>query len=150
MHRAVDEAEKVGSRLFRPSQLGLLAVAYATIGRPERAVALFDEGLEIARRSGEMEAAPALYRLRARSVTSSNRDEALQNLKASLALARLQSSWTEELRTATAIARLLKGSAEQYEASRALARVCERFVGQKQFPDLLHANRVLASLVSDG
>jgi hypothetical protein len=53
-----------GNKAFAPSLHGLLAELEAATRRPESALALIDQGLEIARETGEHLMDPYLYRLR--------------------------------------------------------------------------------------
>jgi tetratricopeptide (TPR) repeat protein len=107
MRAAIDTAENMSSRLFRPTQLGTLAAAHARLGESERALALLDEALVIAARTGERRAEPSLYRLRGELLAAAGkRARGMEALQQSLSVARSQHCKADEARTAAVIARL--------------------------------------------
>jgi class 3 adenylate cyclase/tetratricopeptide (TPR) repeat protein len=107
MSAAIDTAESMSSRLFRPTQLGTLAAAHARLGEIEKALALLDEALAIAARTGERRAEPSLYRLRGELlVAAGKRARGIEALQQSLSVARSQQCKADEARTGAVIARL--------------------------------------------
>jgi tetratricopeptide (TPR) repeat protein len=150
MHQILGEADAAGTQLFRPAQLGLLGAAYAGTGRKEDALSIIDQGLEIARETQGLEAAPALLRLRAKLLSETNLAAAIEDLEASLAMARHQSARMEELRSATVLARILKDTDRRDYAKDLLARIFGTFSQGHEFPDLKQAERVLASFAAIG
>ena len=145
MHQVLEEADATGTLMFRPAQLGLLGVAYARTGRTQEALALIDRGLETARKTRGLESVPALRRLRAKTLLEWRPAEAIQELEASLAIARSQSARLEELRSATLLARMLKDTDRREYANAVLASVYGTFTQGHHFADLKQAARVLAS-----
>ncbi|MBX9588919.1 MAG: AAA family ATPase [Hyphomonadaceae bacterium] len=108
MHAAIDAAERMGSRLFRPVQLATVASAHARLGEIDRALAQVDQAIAIAGRTGERRADSALHRLRGEMLIASGRNkEGEQELLAALEIARAQQAKSEAERTARAIAKLI-------------------------------------------
>jgi class 3 adenylate cyclase/tetratricopeptide (TPR) repeat protein len=108
MQAAIDAAERSGSQLFRPVQLATLASAHARLGKNDLALALLDEAIAAAQRTGEKRADSALYRLRGEILIDTKRgNEGRQALLRSLEIALAQQAKSEEARTAKVIARLV-------------------------------------------
>ena len=63
MRAAIDMAEAMSSRLFRPVQYATLASAHSRLGQLEEASRLIEEAISIAARTGERRADAALHRL---------------------------------------------------------------------------------------
>lgn len=146
MVRLLAETEAEGSRMFRASQLGLLGVAYASIGRNDEALFHIDDGIKTAHEAFNMETMPALYRLRARTLLALQRPvEALRDVEDALSMAQSQSAQTEELRSAIMLVGMHRDS-DQREASRdLLAATYGKFEKGVRIPDLKQAERLLAS-----
>jgi tetratricopeptide (TPR) repeat protein len=107
MRAAVDVAESMSSRLFRPVQLATLAAAHARLAEMDRALALVDEAIATMARTGERRVEPALYRLRGELLFAvGRRSEGEQDLVAALRVARAQHARAEAERAQKAIARL--------------------------------------------
>jgi class 3 adenylate cyclase/tetratricopeptide (TPR) repeat protein len=108
MRAAIDRAEATSSRLFRPVHLGTLASAHARLHELDKALALLDEALMTAARTGERRADVALHRFRGELLFDiGKRSEAQHELQLSLDVARSQQARTEQGRTETVIARLI-------------------------------------------
>lgn len=108
MQAAIDAAERLGSQLFRPVQLATLASAHARLGKNDRALALLDEAIAAARRTGECRADSSLHRLRGEILIDTKRKkEGRQELLRSLEIAVAQQAKSEEARTAKTISRLV-------------------------------------------
>jgi tetratricopeptide (TPR) repeat protein len=107
MRAAIDTAESMCSRLFRPTQLGTLAAAHAKLGEVDQALALLDEALARSARTGERRAEASLHRLRGELlIAAGRRDRGLEALQQSLSVARSQHGKADEARTAAVMARL--------------------------------------------
>jgi tetratricopeptide (TPR) repeat protein len=107
MGAAIDTAEGMCSRLFRPTQLGTVASAHARLGEIGKALSLLDDALAISARTGERRADPSLHRLRGELlIATGKRARGLQALQQSLNAARSQHSRADEARTAAVMARL--------------------------------------------
>ena len=104
---AIDAAEAMNSRLFRPVHLATLAAAYARIGEIDEAFALIDEAIETARRSGEGRADSALHRARGELLAAvGKREEAGRAFAQALEIARRQKAVAEEDRARRAVEKL--------------------------------------------
>jgi tetratricopeptide (TPR) repeat protein len=118
MRAAIEAAESMCSRLFRPTQLGTLAAAHARLGEMDEALSLLDEALATAAATGERRADASLHRLRGEVlVAAGSRASGMEALQQSLAVARSQHGKADEARTATAIARL-----QQAQSGRRMVR----------------------------
>ena len=107
MRAAIDTAEGMSSRLFRPTQLGTLAAAHARLGETDKALSLLDEALATSARTGEGRADASLHRLRGELlVAAGDRAGGIEALHHALSVARSQHGKADEARTATVIARL--------------------------------------------
>lgn len=108
MQAAIDAAERLGSQLFRPVQLATLASAHARLGKNDRALALLDEAIAVAQRTGECRADSSLHRLRGEILIDTKREkEGRQEFLRSLEIAVAQQAKSEEARTAKTIAKLV-------------------------------------------
>ena len=109
MRAAIDKAEAMNSRLFRPVQLATLASAYARLGEVDDALQLVSQAIEVAERTGERRANSALHRLRGEILIGlKKRAEGERELALALEIAKAQQAKSEEARTADTIARLTR------------------------------------------
>jgi tetratricopeptide (TPR) repeat protein len=107
---AIDAAEAMSSRLFRPVHLATLASAYARLDQIDEALALIDEAIETAKRSGERRADSALHRARGELLAAiGKREDADLAFAKALEIARRQKAVTEEDRARRAAAKLVSG-----------------------------------------
>jgi hypothetical protein len=112
MRAAVDVAEGMSSRLFRPIHLGTLAAAHARLGETDAAADLLDKAFAAAARTGERRADAALHRLRGELLLAAGkRSKAERELRKALDVARSQQARAEEARIESAIARLTQAAA---------------------------------------
>ena len=146
MEKNLEQAKSAGTLMFRPAQLGLLGAAYSSQGKHEDALHLIDEGIATAQQTGGLESLPALYRLRANTLTKLMRPAAaIREAEHSLSIAQAQSARTEELRAATLLARLLSEPVRREQVLDLLSNLYAKFQHGLQIPDLKHAARVLTS-----
>ncbi len=109
MRAAVAAAESISSRLFRPVHLATLAAAHARLGEIDEALALTDQAIATAARTGERRGDSPLHRLRGELLLAVGRSsEGEQSLLAALEVARAQHARAEEERAQKAIARLIR------------------------------------------
>jgi len=115
MRAAVDAAEGMSSRLFRPVQLGMLASAHAKLREVDEALSLLDQAIATAARTGERRADSSLHRLRGELLFAMGKSsEGEQELLQALKIARSQQARPEEARTQGAIARLTRKEPPKY------------------------------------
>ena len=109
MRAAIDKAEAMNSRLFRPVQLATLASAHARLGEVDDLLQLVSQAIEMAERTGEKRANSALHRLRGEILIGlKKRAEGERELALALEIAKTQQANAEETRTADTIARLTR------------------------------------------
>jgi class 3 adenylate cyclase/tetratricopeptide (TPR) repeat protein len=107
MEAAIQKAEDMYSRLFRPIHLATLASAHARLRELDKALPLIEQALAAAARTGERRADPALHRQRGALLVAVGRhSEGEHELQLSLDVARSQGARAEQARTEEAIARL--------------------------------------------
>lgn len=107
MRAAIDAAESMSARLFRPIQLGALAAAHAKLGETDTALSLLDEAVATAARTGERRADAALHRLRGELLSAAGkRARGMRALQQAIDVARSQHHTAEEARIARAIVRI--------------------------------------------
>jgi class 3 adenylate cyclase/tetratricopeptide (TPR) repeat protein len=108
MWAAVEKAEGMSSRLFRPIHLATMASAHARLREIDKALSLVEQALATAARTGEGRADVALHRLRGELLLAiGRRSEGDHELQLSLSVARSQQAKAEQARTEEAIARLV-------------------------------------------
>jgi tetratricopeptide (TPR) repeat protein len=111
MRAAIDAAEAMNSRLFRPVHLATLAAAHARLGEMDEALAFIGEAVETAERSGERRADSALHRARGELLAAvGRREDAARAFAQALEIARRQKAMAEEDRARRAVAKLGSGT----------------------------------------
>ena len=149
MRRAVDELRGQNVLLFDGLLKIALAEAEARAGDPDRAVALVDEGLATAERTGYRAFEAELHRARGEmllkrdSAQSAPAEEAFQS---ALAVAKQQSARSFELRAALALAKLYQSTGRHAEAHAVLAPALEGFSPTPEMPEIAEADALLAAL----
>jgi class 3 adenylate cyclase/tetratricopeptide (TPR) repeat protein len=107
MRAAVEVAESMSSRLFRPVHLATLASAHAKLREVDEALSLVDQAIATAARTGERRVDAPLHRLRGEILFAvGKRSEGEQELLNALQVARLQGFRAEEAIAQRAFARL--------------------------------------------
>ena len=110
MRAAIDMAEAMSSRLFRPVQYATLALAHSRLGQLEEASRLIEEAISIAARTGEHRADAALYRLQGDLwLKRGKREAARVALTRGLEIARAQQMRPEETRIENSLRVLASG-----------------------------------------
>ena len=105
---AIDAADAMSSRLFRPVQLATLAGARAKLGELEEAFRLIDKAIKLAERTGEGQAAAALYRSQGELLCAAGKvGDGEQRFAVALGIARMQQAKAEEVRIEKSMAALL-------------------------------------------
>jgi predicted ATPase len=140
-----------GSETYRTYFLSLLAEMLGRAGRAEEGLGVLDEGLSLARRTGERFQEAELHRLRgelllARPPGKETAREAARCFLEGLAVARGQGARSLELRAATSLARLYRSQGRRPEAKALLAKSCGWFTEGLETPDLRGARALLEEL----
>jgi predicted ATPase len=140
-HRAI------GAEAWMPHYLALLAGACELAGQIEEAVTLLDDGLQIARRTGERWLAAELHRHKGRLLLRQGHSEAAEELYCKArSIARDQEARLWELRAAVSLARLRRDQGRRTEARDLLAPVYGWFTEGFDTPDLKDAKTLLDEL----
>ena len=149
MRRAVDELRGQNVLLFDGLLKIALAEAEARGGDPDRAVALVDEALATAERTGYRAFEAELHRVRGEILL--RRDTAIpalaeEALLTALAVAKQQGTRSFELRAALALAKLHQSSDRPVEAYAVLTPALDGFAPTSQMPEIAVAQALLAEL----
>jgi tetratricopeptide (TPR) repeat protein len=113
MRAAIEAAEALGSRLFRPAQLATLAGAYARTGDSAQALKLIAEAIAIAQRTKEQQALAGIERVRGEILLATGSSAAGEAaLRQARDLAQRQGAVSELRRIEASLARMLPRPAE--------------------------------------
>jgi predicted ATPase len=138
-----------GNRADAPSLHGLLAELEAPARGPESALALIDQGLAIAKETGEHFTDPYLHRLRAELLLKrdpSNPAAAEEAYRNAVAIAKEQGARSYELLVSLSLAKLYQSSARPAETHAALAPALEGFSPTPEMPEIGEALALLSRL----
>ena len=99
MHAAIETADKMSSRLFRPVQYATVASAHVKLGEIKEAIKLLEKALRIAEQTGEHRADASLRRVYGEVLAAAGQSEAgRREFMQALEVARDQHARAEELR----------------------------------------------------
>jgi class 3 adenylate cyclase/tetratricopeptide (TPR) repeat protein len=130
MQAAISAAEDMGSRLFRPVQFATVASAYARLGEWQKALALLDQAIAVARTTGERRADSALHRVRGEVLLASGRKkEGERELLVALDIAKAQQAKSEIDRATATLAKLAGGRGLRPFAGRRPLAALRSFLG---------------------
>ena len=125
----------------------ILALGYASAGKPDEAFAILEKALESTTRSGaELELA-SMHWLKGRLLEDrANSEQAENSFRTSIEIARRQNAKSLELRTTTSLARLLAKQGKRDEARALLADIYNWFTEGFDTADLKDAKALLNEL----
>jgi predicted ATPase len=151
LRAGIDAWVATGSETYRTYFLSLLAEMLGRAGRAEEGLGVVDEGLALARRTGERFQEAELHRLRgelllARGPGEVTAREAARCFLEGLGVARGQGARSLELRALTSLARLSRDQGRQAEAKAMLAESYRCFREGLDTPDLRDARALLEEL----
>jgi predicted ATPase len=136
-----------GAELLMPHYIALLAGACELAGQIEEAVTLVDDGLQIARRTGERWLEAELNRHKGELLLRQGHSEAAEELyRKALSIAKEQGAKVWELRAAASLARLRREQGRRAEARDLLAPVYGWFTEGFDTPDLKEVKALLEML----
>jgi predicted ATPase len=136
-----------GAELYVPHYIALLAAACEIAGRTEEALALLNDALQLAERTGERWFAAELHRHKGQLLLRQGHCEAAEELyRKALSIAAEQGAKLWELRAAVSIARLRRDQGRRAEAGDLLAPVYGWFTEGFDTPDLKDAKALLNEL----
>jgi tetratricopeptide (TPR) repeat protein len=147
MRSAIAAAEARQSRQFKVFQLSCIAEAHLKCEAPGQALAVADEAILLAEKTGERMSEAGLRRIRAEILFELGRaGDGRCELEKALELARRQNARLEELRIAAAMTRRAAGTEESDPAGQVLWRIYAAFDEGHSLPDLLAARDELEKL----
>jgi predicted ATPase/class 3 adenylate cyclase len=136
-----------GAQLARPYFLGLLAESHGAAARPREGLAVLDEALVVANRTGEVYWNAELHRLRGELILAEAGSAASEAcFRQALETARRQQATSLELRAAMSLGRLWRTTDRKSDGRRTLAEVYGRFTEGLDTRDLTDARRLLEEL----
>jgi hypothetical protein len=146
MREAADLYTAVGHRVGLRMR-SELAERLIDIGLPGEAIEVVDQCLRQAGDTGEGDAVPELYRMRARAVErQAPGDPAVEaDLQRALALASRQGAWLHALRAAADLVRVQRRRGGAAASERSLREIHGRFTDGLDLPDLEAARALLES-----
>jgi predicted ATPase len=137
----------IGQEAWMPFFIGLEAAACAIAGLVQESLALADEALQIAERTGERWLSAELNRHKGRLLARQGQSEAAEELYCkALSIAEKQEAKMWELRAAVSLAELRRGQGSRAEARDLLAPVYGWFTEGFGTPDLKQAKALLDEL----
>jgi tetratricopeptide (TPR) repeat protein len=149
IHQGLAAARAIGTGVYAPLFLGMLAEALALAGRAGEGIAAIDEGLSISAAFAQAFADPELHRMRG-DLLGRMPSPDLPMVEAcyheAMTLARQQGSRGFELRAATSLARLWRDQGKRAEARDLLVPVYGWFTEGFDTPDLKHVRVLLDEL----
>ena len=147
--QALADWQRLGTRVYLPLQLSLLAESYLLAGRYDEAIAALDKALAVARATGEWLHVPKIHMVRAQAFADAPDGDA-SLIEASLAqafeVASRQNAKMWQLRAATGMARLRREGGRNKEAADLLAPIYNWFTEGFDTPDLIAAKALLDEL----
>jgi len=146
MRKGLADHQATGTRLTRPHYLTLLADALRTLGRPEEALCVLHEALELVHSRDEAHSLAEIHRIRGEILFDRNPEQAEEGLLQSLTIAKRQSAKSWELRTAMSLARLYRYRRQTLEARSLLTQTYNSFVEGFDTADLRQAKALLEEL----
>lgn len=150
IRKGLDALDRMGHRLWRPQQEGLLAAALARAGRSGEALDVLERAIDAADRTGDQENAAELQRLKGeltlRQGAPGAASQAERSFRLAIEIARRQHAKSWELRAATSLARLWREQDKGDQARQLLGPLHATFTEGFDTPDLQDAKALLDSL----
>ncbi len=146
---SVGVLQALGAVLARPLFLYALADSHLLAGRPHEGLALIDEALSLAEKTGEGLYYSEFHRLRGELLLQADpaaAPAAEACFRQALAHASERELWALATRAAVSLGRLLRATPEADAVRETLADLLGRWASQADVPDLIEARALLASL----
>jgi predicted ATPase len=135
-----------GTEASVPYHMALLAAAYEIAGQVEESLAVLDDALQIAERTGEHWVSAELYRRKGHLLLRQGHSAAERFYCRAMSIAEAQGAKLWELRAAVSLARLWGDQGRRAEARDLLAPVYNWFTEGFDTPDLKEAKTLLDEL----
>ena len=140
-------AEEIDAKLFRPLQLGELALAYDQCGKTDMGIGLVQEAMRIVAKTQERMCEAELYRIHGKLLLSKgNEDAAELEFMRALETARLQDTQFWELRATLGLCTIWKKKGFFKNIQDALRPLCSKFGDEADTGDICEARVLLANL----
>jgi class 3 adenylate cyclase/predicted ATPase len=148
MHQALATLEAIGSNLFTPMWLSMLAELYDLSGQTDEALTAVDDGLAFLEETGERFYEPELHRLKGQLILTRDGDAtaAGAHYMKAIEVARAQGERFLELRATVSLCRLWQAQGRHDEARERLAAIYDWFTEGFDTPDLVDARALLDEL----
>jgi len=144
MRQGLAACRATGATVTLPSSLASLAEACVRVGRPEEALGLLDEAVEVMDQSGERHWEAELYRLKGTALHRTGDEiEAEACFQRAVDTARRQQARSWELRATISLCRLWYGQNRRAKARLALQQIYGWFTEGYDTPDLREAKAFL-------
>jgi tetratricopeptide (TPR) repeat protein len=149
LRRALESWLIQGNKSGAPSFHALFAELHAMRADLDGALALIDQGLAIAKETGEHYTDPYLYRLRGEILQRydpANPTPAEEAFEAGLTIAKHQGARSYELLTSLALAKLYQSIGRPIDAHAVLRPALEGFSTTPEMPEIAEAHRLLVAV----
>lgn len=148
MRKGLAEHQATGTQLTRPHYLMLLAKALRKLDRPEEALGVLQEAMELVHSRDEAHSLAEIHRIRGEILLdSANSEQAEESFVQSLTIAKRQSAKSWELRTAISLARLYRYCGQPLEAHDLLTQTYNSFTEGFDTVDLREAKALLEEIL---
>jgi predicted ATPase len=154
IRRGLVAYQAIGTELFRPGSLILLAEAYGKVGRTEEGLTLLAEALELVDKTGARRYEAELYRVKGeltlqskvQGLKSKVEAEAEECFRKALEVVRKQQAKSLELRAVMSLSRLWQQQGKKEEARQILTEIYSWFTEGFDTKDLQEAKVLLEEL----
>jgi tetratricopeptide (TPR) repeat protein len=149
LRRALESWLNQGNKSGAPSFYALLAELEVMQADLDGALALINQGLAIAKETGEHYTDPYLYRLRGETLLRYdpvNPTRAVEAFEAALKIAKHQGARSYQLFTSLALAKLYQSIGRPIDAHAVLGPTLEGFSMTPEMPEIAEARRLLAAV----
>jgi predicted ATPase len=148
IRRGLSALRAMGTELFRPYGLTLLAETYGKVGQIEEGLTALAEALELVRKTDERFWEAEMYRLKGELLLRQGEPEAdiEANFQQAITIARQQEAKSLELRAKVSLARLWQSQGKKEEARPMLAEIYNWFTEGFDTVDLKEAKALLEEL----
>jgi len=149
LRRALAAVLAQGHKIGAPRYHGLLAELEVTTRGPDCALMLIDEGLSLAKETGEHVTDPYLHRLRGQILLRrdpANPTPAEEAFQTAIAIANQQGARSFALRAALSLAQLYQSTGRPLEARAALAPALEGFAPTPEMPEITEGQALMERL----
>jgi predicted ATPase len=148
MQEGLAARQAIGTQLYRPALLSMLAEAYGQAGQPSQGLLMLNEAFTRIEVTGERSSEAELYRLKGVLLRMQGADaqEVESHFRHALAVAQQQEAKSLELRAVMSLSRLWQQQGRQVDAHELLASIYSWFTEGFDTADLQEAKTLLGQL----